>query len=157
MLKNFFRNQWKKILVIFIVLLGAAQFVPVDRTAPPSGTEVPAPPEVRAVLKRACYDCHSNETKWPWYSHVAPVSWLIASDVHEGREAMNYSTWNQLSPKKQAKRFRHSWEHVDEGEMPLWFYIPMHPEAKLTDVDKALIKEWALSMAKATTPQDSAR
>lgn len=153
MLKRFFQNNWKKIIVVLIVLLGAAQFVPIDRSAPPTETEVPAPPEVRAVLKRACYDCHSNETKWPWYSRVAPVSWLVARDVHVGREEMNYSAWNRLDPKKQAKRFRQSWELVDEGEMPLWFYVPMHPEAKLTDAEKALIKDWALTMAKAAAPQ----
>ncbi len=147
MIKTFFRNHWKKLLLAVIVLLAAVQFVPVDRSAPQNETEVPANPEVRAVLKRACYDCHSNETKWPWYSRIAPVSWLVASDVHEGREEMNYSAWNRLSPKKQAKRFRQSWEEVKEGEMPLWFYIPMHPEAKLTDAEKALIKEWALRMA----------
>jgi hypothetical protein len=150
---TFWKKNWKSILVGFLVLLVAAQFVPVDRSAPPSETEVPAPPEVRAVLKRACYDCHSNETVWPWYSKIAPVSWLIARDVHVAREEMNYTAWNRLSPKKQAKRFKQSWTLVEEGEMPMSIYIPLHPEAKLTDADKALIKEWALSMAQGVAPQ----
>jgi hypothetical protein len=152
MAKKIFRTHWKKILVGLIVLLAGAQFIPVDRSAPPTETEVPASPEVRAVLKRACYDCHSNQTTWPWYSRIAPASWLIARDVRVGREEMNYTAWNRLSPKKQAKRFKQSWTLVEEGEMPMSIYLPLHPEAKLTDADKALIKEWALSMAKATAP-----
>ena len=139
------RTLW----TIALVLVGI-QLIPVARTNPPVEDEVPAPSEVRAVLKRACYDCHSNETVWPWYSHVAPVSWLLASDVSEGREEMNYSAWNRLSPEKQAKRFRQSWEETNEGEMPPWFYMPMHPEAKLSEADRVLLKKWALSMAAQT-------
>ena len=88
---NIDRAQVKRILRIgglaLIVCLVAAQFVPVDRTNPPVGQEIVAPAEVMTVLERACYDCHSNETVWPAYSRVAPVSWLVARDVQEGREA----------------------------------------------------------------------
>jgi hypothetical protein len=153
MTKRYIRAHWKTILGVFVALIVLAQFIPVDRSAPPSGSEVPATPEVRAILKKACYDCHSNETVWPWYSKIAPVSWLIARDVHIGREEMNYTAWNRLSPKKQAKRFKQSWTLVEEGEMPMTIYLPLHPEARLTDAEKALIKEWALSMAKATAAQ----
>jgi hypothetical protein len=137
----------KRTFWIVILVLAGIQVIPVARTNPPVEEEVPAPSEVRAVLKRACYDCHSNESKWPWYSHVAPVSWLIARDVHEGREEMNFSAWNRLSPGKQKKRFRQSWDLVQKGEMPLWFYVPLHPEAKLSETDRLLLKKWALSMA----------
>ncbi len=127
-----------------LALFGAIQLVPVDRTNPPVEEEVPVPPEVRDVLVRACYDCHSNETVWPWYAHVAPVSWLVARDVHEGREALNFSTWNRLTTREQVEALRESWEEVEEGEMPLWFYLPTHPEARLTDRDRALLRAWAL-------------
>ncbi|HEX2613441.1 MAG TPA: heme-binding domain-containing protein [Fibrobacteria bacterium] len=137
----------KRTFWIVVLILAGIQVIPVARTNPPVEEEVPAPSEVRAVLKRACYDCHSNESKWPWYSHVAPVSWLIARDVHEGREEMNFSAWNRLSPGKQKKRFRQSWDLVQKGEMPLWFYVPLHPEAKLSETDRLLLKKWALSMA----------
>jgi hypothetical protein len=137
----------KRALWIAALVLVGIQIIPVARTNPPVEEEVPAPSEVRAVLKRACYDCHSNETNWPWYSRVAPFSWLVVHDVNDAREEMNYTAWNRLSPEKQKKRFRQSWELVDEGEMPLWFYVPLHSEAKLSDADKRLIKAWSESMA----------
>lgn len=127
-----------------IVLL-AIQFVPVDRTNPPVQTEVTASAEVKSILKRACYDCHSNQTRWPWYSYIAPMSWLAAKDVKEGREKLNFSTWNTLSAEEQADAIAESWEVVQKGEMPLWFYLPMHPEAQLSSADKQLLQQWAAS------------
>ena len=141
--QSFIRRHGKKILLAAFALGLAVQLIPVDRSAPPTETEVPAPPEVRAILRKACYDCHSNQTVWPWYSRVAPVSWLVARDVHEGREEMNYTAWNRLSNAKQAKRYRQSGELVENGEMPLWFYVPLHPEAKLTPEEKAIFIQWA--------------
>jgi hypothetical protein len=130
--------------VLAILALGI-QLVPVDRTNPPVEEEVPASPEVREVLVRACYDCHSNETVWPWYSYVAPVSWLVARDVNKGREALNFSTWNRLTTRQQLEAMHESWEEADEGEMPLWFYLPTHPDAKLSERDLALLRAWAVS------------
>lgn len=130
-----------------VVALVAIQLVPVDRTNPPVESEVPAPPEVREVLRRACYDCHSNESVWPWYSRVAPVSWLVAHDVQKGREELNFSTWNRLTTKDQVEKMKESWEEVEESEMPPWFYLPAHRDARLTDRDRALLQEWAKSPA----------
>jgi hypothetical protein len=123
------------------VLFLAIQLVPVDRSNPPVEEEVPASPEARAVLRRACYDCHSNEVRWPWYARVAPVSWLIARDVSEGREALNYSTWNRLDAGDRREALEESWEETEEGEMPLWFYLPMHPEAWLSREDLAILEQ----------------
>lgn len=142
---NRIRRIAKWALVTLFVALVAIQIVPVDRTNPPVETEVPATPEVRAVLRRACYDCHSNETVWPWYSRIAPVSFLVARDVHEAREEMNFSTWNRMTPKKQGEALHESWEKVAEGEMPLWFYLPLHPEARLSEQDRALLQAWSES------------
>jgi hypothetical protein len=125
------------------VLFLAIQFVPVDRSNPAIETEVPASAEVRSVLKRACYDCHSNEVVYPWYSYVAPVSWLVAKDVKEGREKLNFSAWNRMSAEDQAEGPKESWEKVASGEMPLWFYVPLHPAANLSAADKALLEAWA--------------
>jgi hypothetical protein len=103
-MRKFFR--WKVlrwVLLAIVLLLVVIQFVPVDRSNPPVTSEVPASPEARAVLRRACYDCHSNETVWPWYSKVAPVSWLVARDVHKGREELNFSTWDRYATKEQVK------------------------------------------------------
>lgn len=133
--------KWSAVLLATAFVL--IQFVPVDRTNPPVESEVPASAEVREVLRRACYDCHSNETIWPWYSRVAPISWLVARDVHEGREHLNFSTWNRLSTQDQVEAMHESWEEVDEGAMPLWFYLPPHPEARLSERDRELLRRWA--------------
>jgi Haem-binding domain len=129
--------------VAVVVVFAAIQFVPMDRSNPAVESEVPAPEPVRSVLRRACYDCHSNETVWPWYSRVAPVSWLVAHDVHEGREALNFSAWTQLSEKKQAKVLHKTWEEVSQGEMPPGTYLVMHGEAQLSLDDRTLIREWS--------------
>ena len=138
-----------KLAIAAVALLLVIQLVPVDRSNPPVESEVPADAETRAILKRACYDCHSHETRWPWYAKVAPVSWLVAHDVEEGREHLNFSAWNRYDAKKQAKKLDEVWEEVEEGEMPLWFYVPLHPEAKLSDADLARIEAWSRSAAKA--------
>lgn len=129
-----------------IIALGAIQLVPVDRTNPPVETEVPATAEVRPVLRRGCYGCHSNETVWPWYSRVAPVSWLIAHDVHDGRKEMNLSTWNRYTAKQQIKKLTESWDEIAEGDMPPWYYVPLHPDARLSAHDQALLRAWSQSM-----------
>jgi hypothetical protein len=132
-----------------IVGLGI-QLVPVEHTNPPVETEMPAPSAVRAVLKRACYDCHSNQTVWPWYSRIAPVSWLVSHDVSEGRGEMNLSTWNRTPPVRQARAPRRIWNQVQKRKMPLWYYLPLHPVARLTAEDEATLREWAA----ATAPQE---
>jgi len=125
----------------------AIQFVPVNRANPPVKGDFRASAEVVSVLRRACYDCHSNETVWPWYSRVAPVSWVIARDVHQGRAALNFSTWNQLSAEKQAEAMKESWEEVAEGKMPTWYYVALHPEARLSPADKSVLRAWSGSTA----------
>lgn len=136
------RIPWKRIALALVVLLIAAQFVPVKRDNPPAQGEVPAPPEVRAVLERSCFDCHSRETRWPWYSHVAPVSWLLAYDVHEAREHMDFTAWDTYSEKKRRDHLEEIWEEVEAGSMPVFFYVPLHPEARLSPEDLALLRDW---------------
>ena len=146
------RKHIVRALFAAVFLFAAVQFVPVNRSNPPVEQDVPASPEARAVLKRACYDCHSNEVVWPWYARVAPVSWLIARDVREGREAVNYSTWNRLDAGDRREAVEESWEETEEGEMPLWFYLPLHPEAKLSDADLAVLRGWSRQGKLARTP-----
>lgn len=137
------------LLVVVFVLI---QFVPVDRSNPPVESDIPTPPEVKAILKRACYDCHSNETMWPWYSRIAPFSWILARDVHEGRAELNFSTWDRYSTKEQVKKMKKSWEEVQEGEMPPWYYLPVHRDASLSEADRQVLRTWALSTL--NTPND---
>ena len=129
------------VAVLAVVLL-AIQLVPVERSNPPVEGEVDAPDEVAALLERSCYDCHSNQTRWPWYSRVAPISWLVAHDVEEGREHLNFSEWNRLDAKERRELMHEIWEEVEEGEMPLWFYLPLHPEARLAPDDLDSLRAW---------------
>jgi len=130
-------------LLVAVAALAIAQLIPVNRQNPPVESEVPSTPAVRAILVRACFDCHSNETVWPWYSRIAPASWLLAKDVREGREDLNFSAWSRYSAKKQRKLLRESLEEVKEGEMPLWIYLLGHPEARLSDPDREVLKAWS--------------
>ena len=137
------RSKGTKIALAIGAAIVAIQLVPVDRSNPPMQGVVAAPPEVLEVMKRACFDCHSNETRWPWYSYVAPVSWIIAGHVSHGREEMNLTEWNKIPLAKQAHKIDECWELVEKGAMPLPGYVRLHAEAKLTDADKAAIRGWA--------------
>jgi hypothetical protein len=128
---------------LIIVILVAIQFIPLDTTNLPVDSDIPTSPEVKAILRRACYDCHSNETTWPWYSRIAPISWLIARDVREGRAELNFSAWNQYDTQKRVKKLKESWEQIIEGEMPPWFYLPVHRDARLSADDRVVLRQWA--------------
>ena len=131
-----------------VVVLGvAAQLVRPARENPPVRADLPAPADVRGLLRRACYDCHSHETVWPWYAHVAPASWLVAHDVAEGREKLDFSAWDAFGPARRAKKLRQSAKEVDEGEMPPWQYRLVHPEARLTDAEKERLRAWLTAPA----------
>ncbi len=132
----------KRVSLIVVGLLLAMQFVPLDRSNPPVGEIVDAPPEVLAVLERACYDCHSHQTVWPWYAWVAPISFLVVHDVQEAREHLNFNDWGKYTPEKRRKKIDEILEEVEEGEMPLFYYLPLHPEADLSAEDRLAIEEW---------------
>jgi hypothetical protein len=138
--------MWPKLAVAAAVALVGMQFIPVDRTNPPVTSEIPASAAVDSVIRRACYDCHSNQTVWPWYSRVAPISFIVARDVHEGRRHLNFSTWGEYTTAKQTKLVHEMWEQVSKGEMPMTIYLPMHPEARLSAQDKAVFEAWARSV-----------
>ena len=118
------------------------QVIPVSRVNPPVVADLAAPPEVKAILKASCYDCHSNETVWPWYSRVAPVSWLVASDTAEGRQHLNFSSWNQYSLDKQASLRARIAREVGKGDMPPWYYTIKHQDAKLTQGQRTTLASW---------------
>ncbi len=128
-----------RILAGLAVVLIVAQLIPYGRDHEnPAVVAEPtwSSPEVRALAKRACFDCHSNETVWPWYSTVAPVSWLVQDDVDDGRRHLNFSTWDQAHPQKRAKKAA---QEVEEREMPLDIYVIMHSDAKLTAAERATL------------------
>lgn len=121
--------------ILFVGFL-VIQLVPYGRAhANPPVTAEPAwdSPQTRALAERACFDCHSNESEWPWYSNVAPVSWLVQRDVEEGREYLNFSTWGRGGEGEEAEELG---EVIAEGEMPPRAYLLTHPEARLTAAEK---------------------
>lgn len=133
-------------LAIAVVFLAGAQFVRPARTNPPATGPLPiGDPAAETVLRRSCFDCHSNETRWPWYSGVAPMSWLVVSDVNEGRRELNFSAWRD--PKRNKRK--EICEQVREGEMPLAIYVPLHPGARLTAADVQTLCDWAARPAPA--------
>ncbi len=125
----------------------AVQLIPVPRTNPPVESALAAPPELQAILDRSCMNCHSHTTAWPWYAYVAPASWLVVYDVNEGRKHLNLSRWGSYPPARQRKKAHAMWEEVEDGEMPLPPYLVLHPEAKLTDAEKATLRAWSEAAA----------
>lgn len=132
----------KTILLVLAGLLVLIQFVPVQRTNPLAEQEVEPPPEVQTILETSCYDCHSHRTHWPWYAYVAPVSWLVAHDVKEAREHLNFSRWNRYESDERRNKVEEIWEEVEEGEMPLWYYLPLHPIARLSQEQLTALRHW---------------
>ena len=132
-----------RIGVILAVALVVIQFVPVERVNPPVEGAIQVTVDLKTVFQRACYDCHSNETVWPWYSRVAPFSWLIAEDVKKGRVELNFSIWDQYNERRKARKLKEIVEQVEQSTMPQWYYVLLHPEAKLSASDREMILKWA--------------
>ncbi len=95
------------------------------------------------ILKKSCYDCHSNETVYPWYSHVAPASWLVAKDIREAREELNFSTWQDYDLMDKLGKLDDAYIEVEEGKMPMGIYTLMHPSAKLDASQRQTLLDWA--------------
>ena len=122
----------------------AAQFVRVDRSNPPIGGDLSAPPVVKDALERSCYDCHSNQTHWPWYSAVAPFSWWIHYEVDEGRRRFNFSSWTDYTsdPGTEDQKLDEVARLIASRAMPPWYYLAMHPRARLTSGERVAITRW---------------
>ena len=137
------RRFIKVFLVLFFIALIAIQFIKVDRTNPPITGEINAPEKVKVIFKEACWDCHSNETKWPWYSYIAPVSFFIESDVSEGRKHLNFSEWEKYNDRRKSRKKEEIWEQVNNGDMPMKTYTYLHPKSNLDYTQKSIIKDWS--------------
>ncbi len=138
----------KKILTVVLVAFIIIQFFPIDKTnpVPTPGMDFikikNTPPEVAAIINRSCYDCHSNETRYPWYSNIAPSSWILKNHIDEGRKELNFSTFAVYEPKTQAHKLQECIEMVEKKEMPLESYFIGHQDAKLTDVQRKLLTDY---------------
>lgn len=132
----------KKVGLAVLALLVLLQFVPVDRENPPVAGDFDGPAEVREILVRSCYDCHSNLTRWPWYSRVAPISFLVAHDVEEGRSKLNFSEWGTYGQAERAHQVAEVQDVIEEGEMPLPIYLLLHGGARLSGGDLQTLRGW---------------
>ena len=135
------RKKAKIALLALLALFVIAQFIQPGRQNPPSDPAasfeaVAKPsPQVRAIMERACQDCHSNRTVWPWYSRVAPASWLVADDVSEARQHLNFSEWGRMGPERKLEALGDVCREVNADDMPLWQYKLLHPAARLQPGD----------------------
>ncbi len=134
------RLKWSAALGVALLL--GAQLVPVDRTNPPVQSTVAAPAAVRTILVKACFDCHSNETRWPWYSRIAPISWWTAGHVREGRKDLNFSIWPTFDFTSQDLILREIEKQISTDAMPPRGYRLGHPEARLTDAERQTLLAW---------------
>lgn len=132
-----------RIAIGLAVVFLAIQLWPAGRTNPPVTKPLEAPPEVMAILRRSCFDCHSNETVWPWYAYVAPVSWLVVHDTDEGRAELNFSHWGDLTENARSSKASEMVEEIEEGEMPLEQYLWMHSDAKLSPAELEVLRRWS--------------
>jgi len=143
------KKKWIRYTLIgLLVALAVMQFFPIDKTNPPVDTAkdyitIAEPPaNIANMLKAACYDCHSHEAKYPWYTSVAPVSWWVKGHIDNGRKHLNFSVWGDYSAKKVAHKLEECVEFVEETKMPLLSYIIAHPEARLSEEERADLVAW---------------
>ena len=121
----------------------AIQFVPAHRTNGLGAGDPDAPRDVMWVLRRACYDCHSNETRWPIWAYVAPMSWRVVADVDGARQRLNFSDWTAYDRERRVALRTLSGPLAATHRMPIWYYVTLHPDARLSDADVGLLQAWA--------------
>jgi hypothetical protein len=156
-------TRLKRLALGLLVLAAAVQFYRPARTNPPvdpgrtvvAATALPA--EVAAILRRSCFDCHSNETRWPWYSAVVPMAWGVANHVAEGRATMNFSEWGAYAPRKRVAMLEKMCDEVREEKMPLPSYLLLHPGARLAEADWQAICDWSMDEADRLAVSTSAK
>ena len=139
----------KRALLIFLIIFIVMQFIRPDRTniAVEKSMEIQTPVEVAQIFQSACYDCHSNETKWPWYSEISPFAWVISNHVTQGRKALNFSIWENYSEEEKKEHLKDIYRTV-YAAMPLPSYIFAHEEANLTKKQRSTVRDWTGVRAK---------
>ena len=156
-MKKWIKRVFLGLVAVFVLI----QLVPVNRANPPidPAKKLMPPPEVEAILRVSCYDCHSNETRWPWYSYVAPLSWWIANHVHDGQRRLNLSTWADIKPRAgRDEAYRGGPElsvvqykrkllgdmetDIQEGRMPISSYLIIHHDARMTPQQYQVVAAW---------------
>ena len=129
-------------LLAVVGFISAGRSVRLRHVNPAISGELPAPPKIEAILKRACYDCHSNETRWPWYSDLAPLAWWIEQDVELGRKELNFSEWGSYYPATKIRKLQWIDRTLHQENMPPRSYRILHPQAALNQADVVLLQQW---------------
>lgn len=138
----------KQILFVLAILFVVIQFIqpPRNRSEQVAKSDISnayvIPDHIHTLLKNACFDCHSNNTRYPWYSLIQPVGWLIAEDIENGKARLNFNEIGSLSPRRQASKLQQVENAIKDGSMPLGIYQLMHPSARLTDEERRLLIDW---------------
>ncbi|WP_159473369.1 heme-binding domain-containing protein [Dyadobacter sp. 3J3] len=143
------------ILSLAIVLFTGLQFAGSDIKKTPVSTTLPFPHDVGIILKKACYDCHSNESQLLWFDKIAPASWIVSRDISDARKVLNFSVWDSLSPADQKGKLFEAFNQISLGAMPLKQYSALHPEAKLTASDITILKTYITSLVSVKTSDTS--
>jgi len=142
------RRVLKIVAILLVVLVVGIQAIRPARTNPPIdesqtiNAKTQMSSDVAAIFDRSCRDCHTNKTVWPWYTNVAPLSWWLSNHVNDGRRSLNMSEWGKLPNDRQERKLRQICDEVQDANMPLSSYTPMHPAAKLSDQDKKTLCDW---------------
>ncbi len=139
----------KKILLVFLIVFIAIQFIQPARNTngqvlPTDISKIVSVPEnVQNILRTACYDCHSNNTNYPWYNYVQPAAWMLANHIKHGKKDLNFSDFGSYPARKQQSKLKAIASQIKDGEMPLYSYTIIHKNARLSKEEKSLIIDWA--------------
>ncbi len=154
-----FAGIMKKLMIGLLVVLVVIQFIKpakntsTGQTADDMNVIYPIPDSINKILDKACYDCHSNNTRYPWYSSFQPVAWWLNDHINEGKEELNFSEYGKRTLAKRAKKLKKIAKEVEEGEMPLSSYTWIHNEARLTEQEKKIVIDWANNLSQQITAQ----
>jgi hypothetical protein len=132
---------------VVLVVFAAIQLVPAERTNRPGAGDPEAPRDVKWILRRACYDCHSTETRWPLWAYVAPASWQVVADVDRARSVLNFSDWATYDQSRRIGLRAMVGPVTASHRMPLWYYLTLHPDSRLSDRDLAALQTWSQGAA----------
>ena len=139
---------FKKILLAILIFIGVSQFIKIDKENETVNSSldflsIESPTKgISKMIKNQCYDCHSDETKYPWYADIAPVSWWLKSNINGARDFMNFSTWGLLTPKQKIAKMQECFEALQEEEMPVALYILMHDQSQFSEKETESLQEW---------------
>ncbi|MDP2067361.1 MAG: heme-binding domain-containing protein [Lutibacter sp.] len=141
-------NLYKKAILLLLIAVVGIQFLPTTRNQSNEVFETDftntfaVPNNVQNLLKNSCYDCHSNNTSYPWYYKIQPVGWLLENHIKEGKKELNFNEFGTYSKRRQKSKLKSIINQIDEDEMPLWSYTLIHKDAKLSEADKELLIRW---------------